>query len=95
MNRVNSKRFRTSLDIRQFWKKVISEQILLNKMESENKKQLLKHVKKNVDNTYLEITPCLKNIEIQWDSWLRHDEQLRSFNEVHEALFKGKIPIVT
>ena len=62
-------------------------------MESENKTQRAKLIKKNnknVDNSYLEITPCLKNIEAQWIIWLSNDQQLCSFNEVHNALFKGK-----
>jgi hypothetical protein len=69
------KRFSTRGDILKFWKKVISEQIILNKMEKENRKLSIraacaarKELKNSSDKNfkYVEITPCLKEAITVW-----------------------------
>ena len=79
------KRFRNRNDILKFWKKVISEQIILNKMDKENKKLTLRaqilsrNEKKNKifkgetsKFMYTEITPCLKEATVIWGALLNN-----------------------
>lgn len=73
------KRFGNRNDIVKFWKKVISEQIILNKMEKENRKlsiraacAALKEKQNSSENSfkYVEITPCLKEAITIWKALL-------------------------
>ena len=75
------KRFGNRGDIIKFWKKVISEQIILNKMEKENRKLSIrascaaqketKHLTEN-NFKYVEITPCLKDAITIWKALLNN-----------------------
>lgn len=87
----SKQKFENSSDIRRLWKKVITEQILLNKMEYENKLHRLRANldKRNSTYGYLEITPCLKSVSLLWDRWLSFENQATD-KEIFEALYKGK-----
>ena len=102
LNGFKFKRFKNPNDIRQFWKKVISEQIILSKMEKEHRKMNVratylrerhrqereKEGRNNGDSSssklmtltsssalnYVEITPCLKEVDKIWTQWLGQGE---------------------
>jgi hypothetical protein len=94
------KRFKSRYDIVQFWKKIISEQILLNKMERENKQLKMKSKASNQQNNptnnpinnenfnYIEITPCLKEVSKEWDSLLVSND-LKDFEKIRQTVYKG------
>lgn len=97
-----AKRFRSQYEIRQFWKKVISEQIILLKMEKENLKmsnraKFASQYKLDLDKAnfnYVEITPCLKEVDKIWQNWLALDEDSDefkniNFDEIQNTVFKG------
>lgn len=90
-NYTNEKRFKNKSDILQLWKKVITEQILLNRMKSKIELYRLKaeQHKHNSIYEYLEITPCLKSVSLLWDRWLSFDNQPKD-DKILEALSKGK-----
>lgn len=87
----SKQKFENNSDIRRLWKKTITEQILLNKMESENKLHRLRANLDKRDSTYgyLEIKPCLKSVSLHWDRWLSFDNHATD-KEIFEALSKGK-----
>jgi len=92
LSQFNFKRFKSPDDIRQFWKKVISEQILLNRMEAENRLLQLKASlnRTTIDYAYPEITIDLSQVDTQWDEWLTSaDTSLVANSEVLAALSKG------
>ena len=78
------KRFGCRNDVLKFWRKIISEQIILIKMEKENRKLTIKamYASKNEQQSktqlkdkhsnfkYTEITPCLKEVNLIWKSLL-------------------------
>ena len=84
LNGFRFKRFKCSQDVRQFWRKVISEQIILSKMEKEHRKMNIKasYLRERQDGCvngesarssnldYVEITPCLKEVDKIWTQWL-------------------------
>ncbi|CAF0988440.1 unnamed protein product [Brachionus calyciflorus] len=96
-------RFKSSYEIRQFWKKIISEQIILIKMEKENLKMSyrLKYAQQNKINlnkstfSYVEITPCLKEVDKTWEKWLSLDDEESdeyksiSLDEIRKNVFRG------
>jgi len=87
------KRFKSTQDIRQFWKKLISEQILLNKMEAENRLLQLKANlnQTTIDYSYPEITIDLTQVSNQWDEWIAVDTNINTIpnSEILAALCKG------
>lgn len=97
--KIKFKRFKSSYEIKQFWKKIISEQIILIKMEKENRKMSLKALyvmdkrlnpKPNLN--YPEITPCLKEVDKIWDNWLgleENSEGMPKLDEIRQTVFKG------
>jgi hypothetical protein len=98
------KRFATRDDLRKLWRKIISEQILLVKMERENKLCKIKadasdaiRNKFNQINffSYIEITTCLKEVEKIWDTLLLNDEMVcHDSQEIHEIVLKGFISLI-
>lgn len=87
VNGFRFKRFKCSQDVRQFWRKVISEQIILSKMEKEHRKMNIKasYLRERQEDgcfvngesaarlsslDYVEITPCLKEVDKIWTQWL-------------------------
>ncbi len=87
-------RFLNKYDAIQLWKKVISEQILLIKMQKENKRLREKALFKNLNNDltnrfcYLEITPCLNEVDKIWQSKLEQETNV-SVEEIKEIISKG------
>lgn len=98
INGFRFKRFKSGQDIRQFWRKIISEQIILSKMENEHRKMNIKasylkerqeklglgggvdvrDARRGNDLDYVEITPCLKEVDKIWTEWLLLDAQCHS-----------------
>ncbi len=97
--KMGAKRFKSRQDIRQLWKKLISEQIILNKMEKDNLSMARKskremdqenHVESSFSN-YMEITPCLKEIDSVWESFLSDKEKkCEHTSEILQMVLKGK-----
>ena len=68
---------RSSNDLRRLWKKMISEQIILIKMEKENQRMSSNGMREEdlesedevagYETNYAEITPCLKEVDLLWD----------------------------
>ncbi|XP_071497303.1 TBC1 domain family member 1-like [Diadema antillarum] len=67
------KRFTSRLAVKALWQRAIREQIILNRMEKENKRnqaRLDAVNEKKMKLNYEEITPCLKEVTKQWDKLL-------------------------
>jgi hypothetical protein len=97
--KATTKRFKNSQDVRQLWKKLISEQIILNKMEKENlsmarESQRERSQEAIVDNkctNYMEITPCLKESDSVWESFLNDKEKKCDIDkDILQMVLKGK-----
>ncbi|XP_022255719.1 TBC1 domain family member 4-like isoform X2 [Limulus polyphemus] len=64
---------RSKSELRALWKKAIMEQIILIRMEKENRKLQARQnavSNKRLKLDYAEITPCLKDAQKQWDKLL-------------------------
>ena len=96
------KRFNSRKDVLMFWKKIISEQIILIKMEKENRKLniramfAIKNKRASNDLTslnYIEITPCLKEVDGIWQSFLDKDSEelveIVDLETIRQTVFKG------
>lgn len=100
LNGFKFRRFKNGNDIRQFWKKIISEQIILSKMEKEHRKMNLKanylRDRQHVDErrladkynlNYVEITPCLKEVDKIWTKWLDEKASRVELKEIRYKTF--------
>ena len=82
-------------ELRQLWKKIISEQILLVKMDRQHRqvRSKLNGVDKNlnVNHEYIEVTQCLRKVDKKWDKYLERQDLKGSYdsNEIHQMLFEG------
>ncbi|XP_005359306.1 TBC1 domain family member 1 isoform X1 [Microtus ochrogaster] len=64
---------RTSLELRELWRKAILQQILLLRMEKENQKLQASEndlLNKRLKLDYEEVTPCLKEVTTVWEKML-------------------------
>lgn len=85
---------RSPSTLRSLWRKAILQQILLIRMEKENKKLKASQDAADVKRlklSYEEITPCLKEVTKVWEEMLRKDSQSEKlkFNKLIEAVKAG------
>ncbi|XP_018098580.1 TBC1 domain family member 1 isoform X8 [Xenopus laevis] len=88
-------RHRTVKELRLLWKKAILQQILLLRMEKENKK--LQASENDLQNKrlkldYEEITPCLKDVTLVWEKMLGTPGRAKiktDIEKIHAAVGQG------
>jgi len=87
----DSRKFKIRSEIRHFWKKAISEQILLNRMEYKNKLYRLRanNTKRHLHFSYVEITPCLKAVDLFWEKCFGDPDYQFKEEDIFEAFSKG------
>lgn len=86
---------KTKEELRALWKKAIIEQILLIRMEKENKKlqdnqDAASH--KRMKLNYKEITPCLKTSALKWEEILNKRHELQIDRAAIAEMVKSGIP---
>lgn len=88
------KKFNSSQEIRRFWKKVISEQIILLKMLKDNQAMHLSsqtvpehEFRRQESINYAEITPCLKEAALMWDK--QFSQVTSTTEQLLELVLKG------
>lgn len=76
----NTETKRSAATLRALWKKAIMEQILLIRMEKENRKLQMRQnavSNKRMKLDYEEITPCLKDSVQKWEEFLNHPDRIK------------------
>ncbi|XP_022084449.1 TBC1 domain family member 1-like [Acanthaster planci] len=91
------KRFATKEQIRELWRKAIREQILLIRMDKENRNLQARQdaaQEKRIKLDYEEITPCLKEVTVTWEKILSRPNRssIRLSKEEVNDTFKQGIP---
>jgi hypothetical protein len=98
LNAEDKQRFKNSQEIRQLWKKAISEQVILLKMEKENQNMATESIYSDQDSdndelnskNYVEITPCLKQADLTWNSLLlKNNEIPQDQNQILDLVLGG------
>ncbi|GFR18339.1 TBC1 domain family member 4 [Trichonephila clavata] len=86
---------KTKEELRALWKKAILEQILLIRMEKENKKLQVNQdavCHKRMKLNYEEVTPCIKSATLEWETIVqnyKHNECKMDKGELLELVKKG------
>ncbi|XP_061408503.1 TBC1 domain family member 1 isoform X3 [Lethenteron reissneri] len=81
--------------VRTRWRKAIQEQILLLRMDRENRRLQAHHDDlntKRVKLDYEEVTPCLREVTALWEHWLAAPDRahaLRSHEQLSAAVCRG------
>nr|XP_032811515.1 TBC1 domain family member 1-like isoform X2 [Petromyzon marinus] len=81
--------------VRTRWRKAIQEQILLLRMDRENRRLQAHHddlQTKRVKLDYEEVTPCLREVTALWECWLAAPDRahvLRSHEQLSAAVCRG------
>ncbi|XP_064419492.1 TBC1 domain family member 1 isoform X3 [Latimeria chalumnae] len=89
------KRKRTSQEIKELWQKAILQQILLLRMEKENRKLQASEndlLNKRLKLDYEEITPCLKDVTVVWEKMLNTPGRSKvkfDMDRIHAAMGQG------
>ncbi|XP_038055153.1 TBC1 domain family member 1-like [Patiria miniata] len=92
-----ARRFTSKEQIRDLWKKAIREQILLIRMDKENRNLQARQdaaQEKRIKLDYEEITPCLKEVTVTWEKILSRPNRssIRLSKEDVNDTFKQGIP---
>ncbi|XP_039203442.1 TBC1 domain family member 1 isoform X4 [Crotalus tigris] len=88
-------RKRTPKELRELWQKAILQQILLLRMEKENRKLQASEnnlLNKRLKLDYEEVTPCLKEVMSVWDKMLTTPGRSKvkfDMDKIHTAVEKG------
>ncbi|KAL7981702.1 hypothetical protein Chor_010897, partial [Crotalus horridus] len=88
-------RKRTPKELRELWQKAILQQILLLRMEKENRKLQASEnnlLNKRLKLDYEEVTPCLKEVMSIWDKMLTTPGRSKvkfDMDKIHTAVEKG------
>ncbi|XP_041459585.1 TBC1 domain family member 1-like isoform X2 [Lytechinus variegatus] len=91
------KRFTSRLAVRALWQRAIREQIILNRMDKENKRIQARQdavIEKKMKLDYEEITPCLVQVTKQWDRLIAIPNRANTiipYDEIN-TLFKEGVP---
>ncbi|XP_068399218.1 TBC1 domain family member 1 isoform X3 [Eschrichtius robustus] len=92
---VREEKERTSRELRELWRKAILQQILLLRMEKENRKLQASEndlLNKRLKLDYEEITPCLKEVTTVWEKMLTTPGRSKikfDMERMHSAVGQG------